>query len=123
MSKKQKDLWQAQARTAGGEELVAAIEALTAGQTKMAQTQKEMGDDIHAIAKAVTDLTSTAFPASDAEGHRRYHELIIQKTEEVRKLRMAIAEKTISALIWSGIIFIGLCVWNYLINIIKGIPH
>lgn len=119
----QSPLWQDQARAAGGEELVAAIEALTASQANMAQAQKQMGDDIHEIKTAVAELANTAFPDGDTEGHRRYHELIIQKTEEVRRLRVAIQEKTISALIWSFIVFLATCVGSFILNIIKGTIH
>lgn len=54
-----------------------------------------------------------AFPGGDIDGHRRYHELMIERTSEVRRLRVAIQEKTISGLLWALIIGIGLAVWSY----------
>lgn len=45
-----------------------------------------------------------AFPANDPDGHRRFHETQILMLEEKRQLRKAIQEKTISGLIWAGIV-------------------
>ena len=72
-----------------------------------------MGRDLHEIKKNVADLSSTAFPGGDLEGHRRYHILMIERTEEIRKLRVAIREKTLGGLIWALIVFLGLCIYSY----------
>lgn len=61
-----------------------------------------------------------AFPGGDHVGHCRYHRLMIEHTEEVRRLRQAILEKTISGLIWAGIVIGGAAVWFYLKAQIKG---
>jgi hypothetical protein len=45
-----------------------------------------------------------AFPGGDVDGHRRAHETMIELLEERRKLRIAIQEKTISGLLWAGIV-------------------
>jgi len=58
------------------------------------------------------DTLSKAFPAGDIEGHKRYHQTMIDMLDERRKLRMAIQEKTISGLIWAGIVGISLAVWH-----------
>ena len=55
-----------------------------------------------------------AFPAGDFEGHRRYHEVMIQILDEKRKLRMAIQEKTIGGLVWSALFGLGLLLWHEL---------
>ena len=60
-----------------------------------------------------------AFPHSDIEGHRRYHETQIEILEEKRRLRSAIQEKTISGLIWSAIVGISIIVWNYAVHFIR----
>ena len=93
-------LWQEQARQIGGDELVVTIE--------------NMAKDIHDIKKSVSDLSHSAFPGGDIEGHRRYHASMIERTEEIRRLRRAIQEKTISGLIWALIVFLGLCVLSYI---------
>ncbi len=99
MSDSQEKLWQEQARRLGGDDLVATIEA--------------MARDLHDIKKNVNDLAATAFPGGDIEGHRRYHQVMIERNLEIRRLRVAIQEKTISGLIWAFIVFLGLCVFSY----------
>lgn len=60
------------------------------------------------------DTMRTAFPAGDIEGHKRYHQTMIDMLDERRKLRMAIQEKTVSGLIWAGIVGTSLAVWHEL---------
>jgi hypothetical protein len=75
----------------------------------------EMRADIHKLTQA--------FPGSDTDGHRRYHEIQIEKVAEMRRLRVAIQEKTISGLIWAGVL------WLFSIGVhnfqewIKGVIH
>lgn len=59
-------------------------------------------------------LLYNAFPSNDIAGHQRYHQLIIDKIEETRKLRMAIQEKTYAGLVWAVIIAIVLSLYNEL---------
>lgn len=60
-----------------------------------------------------------AFPSGDVEGHRRYHETMIELVEEKRRLRRAIIEKTIGGLVWSGIAGLGIAVFHYLKTLLK----
>lgn len=69
--------------------------------------------------EAVERKFSSAFVADDPAGHKQFHAEYIERTAELRKLRTAIAEKTLSALVWSGIVFIGLSSWNHVLGIIK----
>ena len=52
-------------------------------------------------------LVSSAFVDGDTDSHRRYHEEIVRRNEELRRLRMAIQEKTLSALIWVVVVWLG----------------
>lgn len=61
----------------------------------------------------IADIAS-AFPNGDTEGHRRYHQTMIEILEERRRLRVAIQEKTISGLVWALMVFIGLAAWHYI---------
>lgn len=61
--------------------------------------------------EGIADLKD-AFPAADLSGHRRYHELIIRRTEEIRRLRVAIQEKTISALVWILLLWLAKMLWE-----------
>lgn len=66
------------------------------------------------------DKLSTAFPGQDFDGHKRYHETIIEMLAERRRLRQAIQEKTISGLVWMMIVGVGLAVWHELAGFIQG---
>ena len=46
------------------------------------------------------DSFKKAFVGDDLDGHRRYHQTVIDMLEERRKLRLAIQEKTITGLVW-----------------------
>jgi len=72
--------------------------------------------------KASTDAHNmlTAYPARDPDGHRRAHEDMIEDIAERRRLRRAIQEKTISALVWSLLLVLGISVWQYLLSQVKG---
>lgn len=97
------ELWQQQAQKLGGEALVEVIE--------------NMADDIHEIRKSMEDLVKTAFPNGDVIGHSSYHKAMIDRNEELRRLRRAVEEKTLSGLIWAFLVFLGLCVFNYVIGL------
>lgn len=62
-----------------------------------------------------------AFAAGDHIGHRRYHELLIERNAELRRLRQAIIEKTISGLVWSFIVGVGAALWFAVIAYVKSI--
>lgn len=94
-------LWQKQARELGGEGLVTVIEG-------MAQDLNNMKYRLDMMDKHILK----AYPGGDLEGHRRYHELMIQRNEEIRGLKQAIKEKTLTGLVWSAMAFIGWCVWS-----------
>lgn len=61
----------------------------------------------------IADIAS-AFPNVDTEGHRRYHQTMIEILEERRRLRVAILEKTISGLVWAVLVFVGMAAWHYI---------
>lgn len=106
------EFWQEATRRVGGEALV--------------HTVKEMRNDIGEVKSEITTIHSdvgdmkdtltklaTAFPGNDTEGHRRYHEAIIERTAEMKRLRIAIQEKTISGLVWLFIVWAGTKLWAY----------
>lgn len=68
----------------------------------------------HAVNEAAIANFQNAFPKGDADGHRRYHETVVEMLEEKRKLRMAIQEKTVSGLVWAGIVAVGTAIWHEL---------
>ena len=64
------------------------------------------------------DAMVMAFPHGDFEGHRRYHETMIEMLAERRRLRQAIQEKTISGLIWAALVGLGIAVWHELLALL-----
>lgn len=87
----------------------------------------EMRKEVHAILKRLDQMDNRhkameeaqaklqdAFPEGNTEGHRRFHELQIQRLAELRSLRIAIQEKTISGLLWSAVVFLAMAAWTYL---------
>jgi hypothetical protein len=107
-------LWQQEARKAGASEaLVSVIEDMRVGQQAMIKTLEDMERRHTTSETAIADLTR-AFPSADFDGHKRYHETMILKLEETRRLRVAIQEKTISGLVWAGIVGLALMVWHEL---------
>lgn len=61
----------------------------------------------------LTDLAN-AFPNTDTQGHRLYHQTMIEILQERRRMRVAIQEKTISGLVWAAMVFLGLAAWQYM---------
>jgi hypothetical protein len=61
---------------------------------------------------------SNAFCDNDFDGHKRYHQTMIDILNEKRRLRIAIQEKTISGLIWAVIVIVIMALWHELLNLI-----
>lgn len=62
---------------------------------------------------------SGAFPGGDSEGHKRAHEAMIADIQARRDLAKAVKEKTISGLIWAGIVALGAAVWQYIKGLLR----
>lgn len=94
-----KEPWREEARIVGGAALVEAMENVHA--------------DLREVKNQLAKL-ARAFPADDIDGHRVYHEAIIERNRELRRLRVAIQEKTISGLVWIAIVWLGTRAWGAL---------
>lgn len=68
------------------------------------------------ITTVETDMRAlkSAFPAGDTDGHRRYHELIIEEIDAKKRLRHAIIEKTIPGILWAALVWVLFACWNSL---------
>jgi hypothetical protein len=113
------ELWQQETKKLGGESLVQVIEEIRDNQRVMLD-RLDLMERRHSASEASISLLNRAFAGGDIEGHRRYHELIIENTAEKRRLRIAIQEKTISGLIWAAIVGCGAAVWHELVHLIAG---
>lgn len=47
-----------------------------------------------------------AFPAGDTDGHKRYHELMIEDINDRKRLMALLKEKSLGAVLWIFIVFI-----------------
>lgn len=83
----------------------------------------EKPEDVNAkLLRAVEALNETigkAFPDGDVEGHRRYHEMVIEEMESRKRLRRAIIEKTLTGFLWVAILWIGTAMWNEVQGYVK----
>ncbi len=107
----QVELWQQEAIKLGGESLVQVITDTREDQQKILRRLDDMDTRHKTADDAITKLNS-AIANSDYEGHRRFHEAMIERNRELRSLRIAVQEKTISGLIWSAMVLVALAVWN-----------
>lgn len=62
--------------------------------------------------EAKLDFIVAAFPDGDPRGHREYHDALIAAAAQRVRLRQAIIEKTLIGLIWAGVIWIGIALWQ-----------
>lgn len=108
-NRRDRQLWQDEVVKLGGAQLLVVLEEIRDGQERTCVKIKELERSIGAT---LQEHIKTAFAGADPAGHRRAHETIIELIEERRKLRVAIQEKTISGLIWAGMIWLGLQVFS-----------
>lgn len=102
-----------QSEIAGAGALTPLLVAMIDAQNKIVGRLEAIENRVDAVEEKQADFAS-AFPNYDVEGHRRYHQIMIEKIEETRRLRVAILEKTISGLVWAGLVFVGLAAWHYI---------
>lgn len=79
--------------------------------------------DLDAVNRRVDDLErrfTEAFPAGDHIGHCRYHALMIEDIDSRKRLRQAIMEKTISGIVWAGVVVVGVSLWAWIKAQVKG---
>ncbi len=93
-----KELWQMEAEKAGGPALA---EVLT-----------EMRDKQDGILQKL-DALSRGFPAGDYEGHRRYHEAVIERMELRNRLVREALTKVVQAGTLAAFGWIAVAMWNY----------
>jgi hypothetical protein len=113
-----RELWQQEAAKIGGESLVHVITEVKEGQEKIIERLDTIEESHQQTIREVSRFKD-AFPSGDFESHQRYHAMLIEQLAERRRLRIAIQEKTISGLVWSGIVAIGYALWNAFLSIIR----
>lgn len=78
-----------------------------------------MTDETEELAQAIAKLMREAFPEGDPDGHRRHHELVIQREEERAQFWH---EMRVAAAKWAGLGVLGFLVAAAWTQFLKG-PH
>ena len=97
-------LWQDELRKLAGDQVLHALEEITAGQHRTCERLNLLENKIDTVLK---EHINTAFPGGDSDGHRRAHDTMINMMEERRRMYASIREKTLSGLIWGGLAWLG----------------
>lgn len=108
-----KELWEEEARKLGGEALVDVINDIRGSLHEILERLDGM-DNRHIQAENSIARLYSGFPGADIEGHGRYHQTVIDMLNEKRAFYASVKEKTVSGLVWSGMVFVGLAVWAYI---------
>jgi hypothetical protein len=104
-------LWQEEARRMGGQTLVQLL-------TDMRDNQLDMRADMEQLTKTVSTLQAanemllSGFPANDVDGHRRYHESVIEWRELRNKLVREALAKVASAGALAAFGWLALAIWK-----------
>jgi C4-dicarboxylate-specific signal transduction histidine kinase len=104
-------LWQQEAERMGGQPLVAIL-------TEMRDNQLDLRADFEQLSRRVSSLQAanerllSGFPADDVEGHRRYHESVI----EWRELRNKMVKEALAKMVQAGALaafgWLALAIWQ-----------
>ncbi|MCC7304775.1 MAG: hypothetical protein IT558_00790 [Alphaproteobacteria bacterium] len=114
MTRRNDELWQSEAAKIGGQALAEKL----IGMADSLESLTRMEDR---LATAETNIKTLfrAFPSEDIDGHRRAHEAMIEDINTRKRLTQAIQEKTISGLIWAGIVFVGGLLWTGFMELVR----
>ena len=102
-------LWQEEIRKIGGDQLLAVLVEIRDAQCGMI---KRIDNIETGIGDAIKEHVNVAFAGGDAEGHRRAHETMIAMMEEKRRMYANLKDKTLSALLWVCLVWVGYTVLN-----------
>lgn len=86
----------------GNQAVISALHAID-------EHQVETRVEIEAV-NTKLDKVLKAFPAGDIDGHRQYHDLMIEKNRALRQLSAAVKEKTLLWLICGFIVYVGIAI-------------
>jgi len=58
------------------------------------------------------DVLIKAFSNDDPRGHREYHDALIAAAQQRVKIRQAVIEKSLTGLIWVGVVWVAYAIWQ-----------
>lgn len=100
-----KELWQMEAEKAGGQALAEIL-------TELRDGQRELRDELRDVAHRLEEI-KRGFPAGDYEGHRRYHEAVIERMELRNKLVREALTKAVQTGTLIAFGWVAVAMWNY----------
>ena len=106
-----KEFWQDELKESHGEPLV---KVLTEIHDSQERTEKKVDKTM-----TVVENIEKAFPNADFEGHRRYHQSVIEMLEERKKFYREITKKTIIGVLWALMVWVGIAVYHEILSIFQ----
>lgn len=88
------------------------MEAEKAGGTALAEVLTEMRDTQRDMLQMLGEI-KRGFPAGDYDGHRRYHEAVIERMELRNKLVREALTKAVQASTLAALGWVAVAMWNY----------
>lgn len=64
--------------------------------------------------KELEEMIKSGFPHGDPKSHRSVHEKYIEEAEERAALRKTVIERTVTGVVWAGIVFVAIAIWEYI---------
>lgn len=98
-------LWQQKMLELGGEPLLALMKEIR-------DTQQQQAGQLANVERGISDLIR-GFPAGDVDGHRRYHESVIEWRELRNQVMRAALEKVAQAGAIAAFGYIMLALWEW----------
>jgi hypothetical protein len=102
-------LWQQALEKMDADQLLSLLTDIRDTQQSVDQCLAELESG---IGLAIERHVAVAFAGGDAEGHRRAHETMIAMMEEKRRMYANLKDKTLSALVWVLLVWLGYTVLN-----------
>lgn len=102
---------------AGPEVIISLLQELREGQTNLANEMRNMSNQLNehvATDERILKDIYKSFPEGDIEGHRRYHEAVIENMQVRAELVRACLKAVASAGLITGIGFTVKALWYYL---------
>lgn len=106
-------LWQQEAERMGGQKLVALLTEMRDSQLDMRADLEQMTQKMGGL-QAASERLLSGFPADDVDGHRRYHESVIEWRELRNKLVREALAKMLGAGMLAGCGWLLVAVWDAL---------
>lgn len=110
--------WREDAARLGGPALVLLLSELRDGQLDVVASVEALSAKVSQH-DATTSHLMAAFPASDVDGHRRYHESVIEWRELRNKLVRESLIKAAQATTLGGLGWVALAIWKAFVLTVK----